>query len=212
MAKVNVYNLAGKEIEKLDLDPKIFEVKANPALIHQVIEVQRANSRLKLAHTKTKGEVRGGGKKPWRQKGTGRARHGSSRSPLWIGGGITFGPRTEREFSKKINKKMKKKALFMTLSDKVKENNFIVVDKLVLEGIKTKNFYNILKKLPMQGVFSTLVAMAKKDDIISRSAKNIKKTKTILADSLNVYDVLKYRFLLIDKEGVKKISDTYKNI
>lgn len=210
MAKVKVYNLAGKEIEQLELDPKIFEVEAKPSLVHQVIEVQRANSRLKLAHTKTKGEVRGGGKKPWRQKGTGRARHGSIRSPLWIGGGITFGPRTEREFSKKINKKMRRKALFMTLSDKVKENNFVVVDKLELPEIKTKNFFTILKKLPMKGISSTLVVLTAKNENINKSARNIKKIKTILADSLNVYDVLKYNFLLIDKEGVKKIIDTYK--
>lgn len=210
MAKVKVYNLDGKEVEQLDLDPKIFEIEANPALVHQVIEVQRANSRLKLAHTKTRGEVRGGGKKPWRQKGTGRARHGSIRSPLWIGGGITFGPRTEREFSKKINKKMRRKALFMVLSDKVKENNFVVVDNLTLPEIKTKKFYTILKKLPMKAVSSTLVVLNNKDENINKSARNIKKVKTILADSLNVYDILKYNFLLIDKEGVKKIIDTYK--
>jgi large subunit ribosomal protein L4 len=210
MTKISVYNLVGKEIEKLELDPKIFEVKANPALVHQVIEAQRANARLKLAHTKTRGEVRGGGKKPWRQKGTGRARHGSIRSPLWIGGGITFGPRTEREFGKKINKKMKRKALFMTLSDKVRENNFVVVDKLTLPKIKTKDFYNILQKLPIKGTTSTLVVLSKKDDIINRSARNIKKIKTILADSLNVYDVLKYNYLLIDKEGVQKITQIYK--
>ena len=191
MAKVKVYNLAGKEIEQMELDPKIFEVAAKPSLVHQVIEVQRANARLKLAHTKTKGEVRGGGKKPWRQKGTGRARHGSIRSPLWKGGGITFGPRTEREFGKKINKKMRRKALFMTLSDKVKENNFIVVDNLALPEIKTKNFYAILKKLPMKGTFSTLVVLKNKDENINKSARNIKKVKTILADSLNVYDILK---------------------
>ncbi|MBN1325374.1 50S ribosomal protein L4 [Candidatus Falkowbacteria bacterium] len=210
MAKVKVYNLDGKEVEQLELDPKIFEIEANPALVHQVIEVQRANSRLKLAHTKTRGEVRGGGKKPWRQKGTGRARHGSIRSPLWIGGGITFGPRNEREYGKKINKKMRKKALFMTLSDKVKEKCFIVVDNLTLPEIKTKKFYAILEKLPMKGISSTLVVLKAKDENINKSARNIKKVKTILADSLNVYDILKYNFLLIDKEGVQKIIDTYK--
>lgn len=210
MAKVKVYNLAGKEVGEMELDPMIFEVVAKPSLVHQVVEVQRANARLKLAHTKTKGEVRGGGKKPWRQKGTGRARHGSIRSPLWIGGGITFGPRTDREFGKKINKKMRRKALFMTLSDKVKENNFIVVEKLELPEIKTKPLFSILKKLPMKGIFSTLMVLTNKDENINKSARNIKKIKTILADSLNVYDVLKYNFLLIDKEGVKKIIDTYK--
>ena len=209
MQTVKVYNLAGKAIEDIKLDPKVFGIEANPALVHQVLEVQRANEHIKLANTKTRSEVRGGGKKPWRQKGTGRARHGSSRSPIWIGGGITFGPRTAREFTKKINKKMKRIALFMCLSDKVKDNNLVVVDKLELAKIKTKELVGILQKLPTKNS-STLVILSAKDANIYKSARNIPKIKSILADSLNIEDVMKYNYLLIDKIGLKKIAEVYK--
>jgi len=209
MVKVKVYNLEGKEVEEMKLDPEIFGVKVNSALIHQVVEAQQANARINLAHTKTKGEVRGGGKKPWRQKGTGRARAGSSRSPLWKGGGVTFGPRKEREFGKKINKKMKQKALFMTLADKVTEQAFVVLEKLELDKIKTKNLVKILQKLPTKAS-STLLVLDKKNEIITKSAKNVKNIKTILADSLNVVDVLQYNYILIDKAGLKKFIATYK--
>ncbi len=210
MVKVKVYNLEGKELEEMKLDSHIFGAEIKPALVHQVLEAQQANARLTLAHTKTKAEVRGGGKKPWRQKGTGRARHGSIRSPLWIGGGVTFGPRKERNFAKKINKKMKRKALFMVLTDKVKDNNFIVVDKFELAQIKTKNLVNIFKKLPFEKLKSILIILPEKNDNIIRSAMNLPKIKTILANSLNVAETLKFNYLLTDKSGIKKIVDTYK--
>lgn len=210
MVKVKVYNLDGKEVEELKLDSAIFGVEINPALVHQVVEAQNANARLSLAQTKTRGEVRGGGRKPWRQKGTGRARHGSIRSPLWIGGGVTFGPRVERNFSRKINKKMKRKALFMGLTDKVNENNLFVVEKMELPEIKTKKLVNILHKLPFKKADTTLIVLAQKDDNITKSAHNLLKIKTILADSLNIIDILRYKFLLIDKEGIKKIAEIYK--
>lgn len=210
MVKVKVYNLEGKEVEELKLDSSIFDVEIKPALVHQVVEVQRANARQKLAHAKTRSEVRGGGKKPWRQKGTGRARHGSIRSPLWIGGGATFGPSKEREFSKKINKKMKRKALFMTLTDKIKEKQLVVTDKLELAEIKTKELAKVLKKLPTKDAKSVLLVLSKKDDVIKKSTSNLPKTDVILADSLNVIDVLKYEYLLSDKAGIKKITETFK--
>jgi len=210
MSKVKVYNLEGKEVEELKLDPAVFEIEINPNLVHQVVEIQQSNARQTLAHTKDRSEVRGGGKKPWRQKGTGRARHGSSRSPIWIGGGVTFGPRNERNFSKKINKKMKKKALFMTLSDKVKENNFVVVDDLKMEEVKTKQLKNIINKLPTKEAKSLLITLPAKNEVIVKSAKNLPKVKTILADSLNTLDMLKYEFVLIDKAGIKKIIETFK--
>lgn len=210
MVKVKVYNLEGKEVEELKLDSSIFDVEIKPALVHQVVEVQRANARQKLAHAKTRSEVRGGGKKPWRQKGTGRARHGSIRSPLWIGGGATFGPSKEREFSKKINKKMKRKALFMTLTDKIKEKQLVVTDKLELAEIKTKELATVLKKLPTKDAKSVLLVLSKKDDVIKKSTSNLPKTDVILADSLNVIDVLKYEYLLSDKAGIKKITETFK--
>ncbi len=209
--KVKVYNLEGKEIEAINLDSAVFGVEdINPALVHQVVEAQRANSRQVLAHAKGRSEVRGGGKKPWNQKGTGRARHGSSRSPIWSGGGVTFGPTKERNFSKKINSQMKKKALFMCLTDKVNENEFIVVDDLKFDKIKTKELNIILKKSPVKKAKSVLLVLKAKDDNITKSARNIENVKTILADSMNVYDILKYENILIDKEAVKKLTETYK--
>jgi len=210
MVKVKVYNMEGKEVEEIKLDSDIFDIEVKPALVHQVVEVQQANKRQKLAHAKTRSEVRGGGKKPWRQKGTGRARHGSSRSPIWVGGGVTFGPTKERNYAKSINKKMKRKALFMTLTDKVKDKHFIVIDDLKLDKIKTKDLVNILQKLPTKEAKSVLVALSAKDNIINRSARNLAKVKVLLADSLNVIDILKYDFLLIDKPGIKKIKETFK--
>src|SRR4030042_3953504 len=190
MLKVKVYNLEGKEVEETKLDSAVFEVEINPALVHQVFESQRANARIKLAHTKTRAEVRGGGRKPWRQKGTGRARHGSTRSPIWIGGGGTFGPRTDREFGKKINKKMQRKALFIVLTDKVKENYLIVLDKLELAKIKTKEIVKILNKLPIKKNSKILLGLAHKDENITKSVGNLPKVKSILADSLNIIDIL----------------------
>jgi large subunit ribosomal protein L4 len=210
MLNVKVYNLEGKELEEIKLDPKLFNIEINPALIHQVVLALQANARQKLAHTKTRAEVRGGGKKPWRQKGTGRARHGSIRSPLWVGGGITFGPRKEREFGQKINKKMKRKAVLMALSDKVKENNFIVVDRLDLAKIMTKDLVKILNNLPIKSSQALLV-LAKKNETISKSARNLPKIKTVLADSLNLIDIIKFNYLLIDKDGLDKIAETYKD-
>jgi len=210
MLKVSVYNLEGKEVEDIKLDPQVFAVEINQALIHQAVEAQRANARQTLAHAKGRAEVRGGGRKPWRQKGTGRARHGSTRSPIWKGGGVTFGPTNERNFAKKINKQMKRKAFFMSLTDKVKESNFIVVDKLEIPEVKTKKLSQILSNLIKDEKKSALLVLAKKDDIVAKSARNLPKTKTILADSLNLIDVLKYKYVIIDKEGVKKLIEVYK--
>lgn len=210
MIKVKVYNLQGKELDELKLDSAIFGVEINPALVHQAVIAQQANSRLTLADTKTRGEVRGGGKKPWRQKGTGRARQGSRRSPLWIGGGIIFGPRAERNYSQKINKKMKRKALAMGLTDKVNEGKLIVIDKLELPEIKTKTLVKILKQLPSKQAKSVLIVLPGKDEKISKSAQNLPKVKTILADSLNIVDLLQFQDLIIDKEGINKVIATYK--
>lgn len=210
MSKVKVYNLEGKEVEELKLDPAVFAVEIKPELVHQIVEAQQANARQKLAHAKGRSEVRGGGRKPWRQKGTGRARHGSRRSPIWVGGGITFGPTKERNFNKKVNKKMKQKALQMSLTDKVNENNFVVVDELKLVEIKTKNLVNILNKLPTKAAKSVLIVLPAKDEIMVKSLRNLNNVKSILADSLNVVDILKYEFLLIDKPALAKLTKIYK--
>ncbi len=147
MQKYPVYNLQAEKVREAELNPAVFGVKVKESVVHQVAMAQMANSRVAIAHTKTKGEVRGGGIKPWRQKGTGRARHGSIRSPLWKGGGVTFGPRKDRNFSQKVNKKMKTKALFMCLSDKVNNNLMVLVDKLDLAEGKTKKMVEVMKNL-----------------------------------------------------------------
>lgn len=208
MAKVKVYNLQGKEQGSVELTADIFDVEINPNVVHEVVEAQRANARQKTAHTKGRAEVRGGGKKPWRQKGTGRARHGSSRSPIWKGGGVTFGPRTERNFAKKVNKKTKRKALCMTLTDKVKENQFVVVDKIALSEIKTKAMIDALKKLPVDGN-SALIVLPAQDQVVVKSVANIPKTKAIMADSLNVIDVLSHQYVVVSQDALDTIVKTY---
>lgn len=214
--KTIIYNQEGKKAGEMLLPKEIFDVEINHDLIHQVVVAQLANARQVIAHAKGRSEVRGGGKKPWRQKGTGRARHGSIRSPIWRGGGITFGPTKERVFKKKINKKMKQKALFMVLTSKVKDNELILLDKLELKEPKTKMMSgileNILKKnLPVgkAGKKSALVVISTKDENIVRANKNIPHTKTLRADSLNILDLLSFKYLLMPKDAIKVIEETY---
>ncbi|MCK4799943.1 50S ribosomal protein L4 [Candidatus Parcubacteria bacterium] len=209
MLKIKVYNLEGKETEEVELSEEIFDVKVKDDLVHQAFVAHISNSRQVLADTKNKGEVRGGGKKPWKQKGTGRARHGSSRSPIWRGGGVTFGPTTERNYSKKINKKMKAKALHMVLSSKVKDKELIILDDPKLNKVSTKLMSNTLKKLPISG--KILLSLGKKDDRVFKSVKNIPNTSMIASDSLNIADLLKNKFLIINKDGIKKIEEVYKS-
>jgi large subunit ribosomal protein L4 len=218
--EVNIYNQAGEETGKLKLEPAVFGVEVKEGLVKQAVVAQMANARQVLAHTKDRGEVRGGGRKPWRQKGTGRARHGSIRSPIWVGGGITFGPTKDRNFSQKINIKMRRKALFMSLSDKVANGKIIVLDKLELPKIKTKDMAKILKTL------QTKVLKLKKEDLKSaknhllvvlpdnnvnvlKSINNLPNVKTIRADSLNIVDILKADYLLITEGSIKKIIEIY---
>lgn len=207
--KVKIYNQEGKETGEQELDPEIFAVKIKPEVVYQAVIAQLANIRLPIAHTKTRGEVKGGGKKPWKQKHTGRARAGSIRSPLWRGGGVIFGPRKERVFKQKINKKMKKKALFMCLSDKAANNKLILVDKLELEEIKTKKMIKILENLPVKKE-KTLIILGKNDKNIICSSQNIPFAKTVLADSLNVVDLLNYRYLLFLLEGMELLKKSVK--
>lgn len=207
MAKVNVYNQEGKIANEMDLNPKIFEVAVKDSVVHQVVVAMMANARQTLAHTKTKGEVRGGGKKPWAQKGTGRARQGSIRNPHWKGGGVAFGPRKERSYKQKINKKMKQKAYFMCLSDKVASGNLIVVENFEAKDIKTKKMAEMMKKLPVGK--KTLLALPMMDEKIAKSAKNIPWLKTVLVSNMNTWEVLKYKYLLMPVESIKKIEEMY---
>lgn len=208
-----IYNQEGKEVGKTELPVEIFDVPMNKDLVHQVVVAQMANARQVLAHTKDRSEARGGGAKPWRQKGTGRARHGSIRSPIWRGGGVTFGPTKERVFAKKINKKMKRKALLMVLSSKVRDKEMVLLDKLELAQAKTKQimevFNNLEAKIKKDLTKGTLIVLLTSDQKIIRAIKNIPKIKTIRADSLNVSDVLSYRYLLMPQEAIEVIKETY---
>ncbi|MFA5029673.1 MAG: 50S ribosomal protein L4 [Patescibacteria group bacterium] len=217
MIKVPVYNSSGEKIKELELSSRIFGVKVKPEVVHQVVVAQLANARQVLAHTKTRGEVKGGGKKPWRQKGTGRARHGSIRSPLWKGGGITFGPRKDRNFSQKINKKQKQLALAMCLSDKIGSGSFLVFDKLAVESGKTKDLANQLKQLKnkiseLKDSKKFLLILNNNDQKSIKAALNLKNVNTILADSLNCVDVLKYDTLLLSEEAVSRIDKHYRQV
>lgn len=213
--EINLYNQKAEMIGKSDLPEAVFGIKSNADLLHQVLTAQLANTRQPLAHVKDRSEVRGGGKKPWKQKGTGRARHGSIRSPIWTGGGVTFGPRKEKSYKVKINKKQKKKAIFMALSSKVKDNEIALLDALDVGEIKTKNMAGILR------VFSkniwnddylkkTLIIIPKSDKKISLSTRNIINTKVLTANSLNIYDLLSYKYVIMPKEAVEVIEKTYK--
>lgn len=206
--KVAVYNQEGKKVDEISLPKEIFDVKLNSDLLHQIVVSQMANKRQITAHTKDRSEVRGGGKKPWRQKGTGRARHGSIRSPLWRGGGITFGPRKDRIFEKDIPKKMRRKALFMVFSEKAKGNLLVILDKIEIDKPKTKEFAKILRKLPCKEN-SCLIALPEYDKKVFLSARNIKKTNIVEARNLNVIDLMSSKYLLMEKETIKTLEKTF---
>lgn len=213
MPKVSVYNLDGEKKGTITLIPEIFDVERKDQVIKLVLDAQIANSRIYTAHTKTRGERRGGGIKPWRQKGTGRARVGSRRSPIWRKGGVVFGPRKERSYSKKVNKKVRKKALFMVLTSKIKDRQFVIVEDLKIEKISTKDFLEKISKLPVKGkkgMKKTLLILPNaKEKKLKLSSRNIDGVKPIQANSLNVKDLLDYEFALLPKESIKVIQETY---
>jgi len=208
MSSLPVYNRLGEKVGTTKLSSKVFGVKPKVELIQKVVVAMLANLRKPWAHTKTRGEVRGGGKKPWRQKGTGRARAGSIRSPLWRGGGVTFGPTKERTYQQKINKKAKRQALLMCLSDKVINKKLIVLDKIELPEIKTRMMVEILDKLP-SGRNPVLLAIEKKDQNILKSAANIAYLKLINPQSLNIIDLLRYDYFLTTVPAIKIIEKFY---
>lgn len=207
--KIPVYNLKGDEVDKVDLPVDLFGVKLNPEIVKQVIVSISANQREPWAHTKGRADVRGGGRKPWRQKGTGRARHGSIRSPLWVGGGVTFGPDKERNYSKKINKKVKRLALKMMLSDKTQSDKFVVVDKLELPEIKTKELVKALNLLPIKDK-SVLLLLNGRDEKIIKSAINLQKVSVELAENINSQLLAEHEYVLSDLKAVDKIVKTFK--
>ncbi len=206
--KFDLYNQNGEVSGSVTLPKEIFEVEFNADLVHQIAVSLMANKRQISAHAKIRSEVRGGGKKPWRQKGTGRARHGSIRSPLWKGGGVTHGPRNDRIFAVEIPKKMRRKALLMVLSEKAKSKNLIVLDKIELEKGKTKEMAISLSKLPCKNT-TTLIAMPDYDKKVFLAARNIKKTSIEDARNLNVLELLNHKYLLLTKESIKTIEKTF---
>ncbi len=219
MNKTLIYNQTGEKVKEIELNSKVFNVEIKNSVVHQVAVAQMANSRVAIAHTKDRSEVRGGGKKPWRQKGTGRARHGSTRSPIWIGGGVTFGPTKDKNFSKKVNKKQKTKALFMCLSDKLNNNLFILLDKLNISEGKTKEIIEVIKNLKdilklkiiknKNLKLSILIILSKNNKKIIQAGKNLPGVKIITADSLNVLDLLKFEKVLITEKSLEIIEKTY---
>ena len=202
-------NQSGEEIGKIDLPDRIFNVKINPALVHQAVLNQMANERKPLAHAKGRGEVRGGGKKPWRQKGTGRARHGSIRSPIWKGGGVTHGPLKEKDYSKKMNKRARQKALFMALSSKVRDRELRLVDSIEIAEAKTKVMKGILERIMGDERSSVLLVQPGSDQKLIKASRNLPFAKISRADSLNVKDVLKKKILILIKDSISVIEKTY---
>ena len=206
MANVSVYNMEGKEIGKMDLNDAVFGVEVNEHLVHLAVVAQLANKRQGTQKAKTRSEVSGGGRKPWRQKGTGHARQGSTRSPQWTGGGVVFAP-TPRDYSFKMNKKEKRAALKSVLSDKVATSKLIVLDELKLDEIKTKKFQAVLTNLKVEE--KALVVLGEKDDVVIKSANNLPFVQTALPNTINVYDVLKAGTLILTKDAVAKIEEVY---
>ncbi len=205
MAKVSVYNMEGKEVETMDLNDAIFGVEVNEHLVHMAVVQQLANNRQGTQKAKTRSEVRGGGRKPWRQKGTGHARQGSTRSPQWTGGGVVFAP-TPRDYSFKLNKKEKRAALKSALSSRVAENKLVVVDELKFDGIKTKEFAKVMSNL---NVDKALVVINDNDENVVMSARNIPTVKTASTSTINVYDILKYNTVVVTKDAVNTIQEVY---
>jgi len=207
--KTDIYNQNGEVVGESTLPKEIFGVALDSDLLHQVAVSLMGNKRQISAHTKNRGEVRGGGRKPWRQKGTGRARHGSTRSPIWKGGGVTHGPRVDKVFEKEIPKKMRRKALFMALSDKLKNKNLVVLDKIESETGKTKQMVECLNKLPCSSQ-SVLIAMQDNyDKKVFLALRNIKNISIAEARNLNVLDLLNSKYLLITKKGIETIKNTF---
>ena len=204
MANVSVYNMEGKEVETIELNDAVFGVEINEHLVHMAVVSQLANNRQGTQKAKTRSEVSGGGRKPWRQKGTGHARQGSTRAPQWTGGGVVFAP-VPRDYSFKLNKKEKRAALKSVLTDKVQSNKLIVVDELKFDDIKTKNFAKVLENLKVTN--KALVVLNDNDEKVVLSARNIPTVKTALTNTINVYDIVNAQTLVLTKEAVKTIEE-----
>ena len=206
MPSIDVYNVEGKKVKKVDLKEEIFGIEPNEAVVHSVLVNYLANQRQGTQSTKTRAEVRGGGRKPWRQKGTGRARQGSIRAPQWIKGGIALGPKP-RSYKYRVNKKEKQLAIKSLLSSKVLENDLVVVDKFDFKEIKTKQMVNAMKNLKVEG--KTFIVLPASNENVQKSARNIENVKTGSVNTINVYDLLKYKKLVLTVDTIKKIEEVY---
>ena len=205
MANVKVYNIEGKEVGTLELNDAVFGVEINDHLVHMAVVQQLANKRQGTQSAKTRAEVSGGGRKPWRQKGTGHARQGSTRSPQWKGGGVVFAPKP-RDYSFKMNKKEKSLAIKSALTSRVNEAKFFVLDDLSFDEIKTKKMKAVLENLKVE---KALVVLDKKDENVQLSARNLPKVRTVISNSINVYDILKYDTMVLTKSAVAQIEEVY---
>jgi len=205
MAKVSVYNMEGKEVGKMDLSDAVFGVTINEHLVHMAVVQNLANKRQGTQKAKTRSEVSGGGRKPWRQKGTGHARQGSTRAPQWTGGGVVFAP-TPRDYSFKLNKKEKRAALKSVLTSRVQDNKLIVLDELKFDGIKTKNFKQVMDNLKVD---KAMVVIGGQDENVILSARNLPRINTAVAENINVYDILKGDTLVLTKDAVAKIEEVF---
>ncbi|MGI6702686.1 MAG: 50S ribosomal protein L4 [Clostridia bacterium] len=206
MPKVAVYNTEGQQVDEMELKDEIFGVPVNEALLHQAVQVYLANKRQGTQSAKTRAEVRGGGRKPWRQKGTGRARQGSIRSPQWTGGGVVFAPKP-RDFAQKFPKKMRRQAMLSALSSKARNNEIMVLDSLVMEEPKAAFIHGMLKNL--KAGKKALIVVKCNDEVVAKSARNIPGVKSAFAGGLNVYDILKHDTFVITRDAVKEVEEVY---
>ena len=206
MPKIDVYNMEGKKVSDIELNDNVFGIEPNEAVVHSVLVNYLANQRQGTQSTKTRSEVSGGGRKPWRQKGTGRARQGSIRAPQWVKGGIALGPKP-RSYKYTVNKKERRLAIRSVLSSKVLENNLVVLDKAEMKEIKTKDMVKTLANLKVEG--KTLILLPEKNENVQKSARNITGVKTTLVNTINVYDLLKYNKLVVTVDAVKKLEEVY---
>ncbi len=205
--KIEVYNIEGKKIEDMEISDFIFGLSGNDELVHQVAVSLAANKRKSISHTKTRGERAGSGKKPWKQKGTGRARVGSVRTPVWKKGGIVFGPRSERNYRKKINRKMNTKAILSVLSGKARDKEIYVIDKMEISDKKTKEMAKVLKNLDLSG--KTLIVFGDKERDLTLASRNLKNVQNMFLNQLNILDMLNNKNMLISKNSIKEIEKKY---
>jgi large subunit ribosomal protein L4 len=208
MAKIAIHNLEGKKVEDLNVSDAVFGMKANDELLHQVYMIISGNQRDSIAHTKGKGEVAGSGKKPFKQKGTGSARQGQKRNPVMKGGGISFGPTKDKNYKRNLNKKMKQKAVLISISEKLRSGTLIAVDTLKVKEMKTKMFAEVLKKLKIKG--KALVSFSDLEKDMTLTSRNIKNVKNTLTKDLNVMDLLNNKYLILSKDSIKFLEEKYK--